>query len=77
MSSRVIKSATHRQPLGCHHVPVLFSNTLVAVQKLASLPIFELRGIRSLLSIKVGLNATESVAFRPVDKHSVNGDDDK
>ena len=37
-----------------------------------SVPIFELRGIRSLLYIKVGLNATESVAFRPVDKYSVN-----
>ena len=36
------------------------------------MPIFELRGIRSLLYIKVGLNATDSAAFRPVDKHSVN-----
>ena len=47
-----------------------------AVQKLTRMSIFELRGIRSLLYIKVGLNATESVAFRPVDKHSVNDDDE-
>ena len=65
MSSRVIKSATHRQPLGCHHVPILFSNTLVAVQKLTTLfknIIFEKR--RQFLN-------------RPVDKHSVNWDKDK
>ena len=50
-------------------MPVHFRNTQNAST--------ELCGILSLLSIKVGLNATESVAFRPVDKHSVNGDDDK